>query len=369
MMTMRERLLAPFRGVRPDRPAWVADLSYWYEAAEHAGTLPPEYKGRDGCKRMHADLGVAYYYDYQSRLFDQGFDGVELVERQTATERSRQWRTSAGSLSEHWCFLESASCWARDTYAVTSERDLPILRDICGRMRFTPAIAAFQAMDKWIGESGVPLAPAPRSPLPALLTDWCGVERTIYFMADMPEVMRDIMECIDRANDAAFEITAAAPCDLVHFCDNLDSSASTPFFDGFMREYYGRRLRQLHAAGKHAVVHLDGRVRGLLPLLAACGFDGVEAVTPAPVGDVAIEDLREAAANPRTILWGGIPGAMFCAPWTRAQVCDHAKRLLDCCAGDGRLIVGSADQVPPNGTLEYCAAIAETVERWARDAR
>ena len=362
-MTMRERLLAPFRGIRADRPAWVADLSYWYDAAEHSGTLPREYTGRDGYKRMHADLGVGYYYDYEAHLFDAGFDGVELVERQSRTERSRRWRTSSGTLSEHWCFLEGASCWARDTYAVASEDDLPVLREICGRMRFTPTVAAFRALAEWIGESGVPLAPAPRSPLPALLTDWCGVERTIYWLVDVPDTMRGIMERIDAANDAAFEIAAAAPCELVHFCDNLDSSASTPFFDAFMRDYYSRRLEQLHAAGKHAVVHLDGRVRGLLPLLAACGFDGVEALTPAPVGDVAVEDLRAVAANPRTILWGGVPGAMFCPPWTRAQICDHAARLLECHAGEGRLVVGSADQVPPNGNLDYCAAIAETVEK------
>jgi uroporphyrinogen-III decarboxylase len=363
MMTMKERLLAPFRGIHADRPAWVADLSYWYDAAAHSGTLPREYRGRDGYKRLHADLGVGYYYDYESRLFDPGFEGVELIEHQTGTERSRQWRTSTGSLSEHWCFLESAACWARDKYAVTSERDLPILRDICDRMRFTPTIPAFRAIAEWIGECGVPLAPAPRSPLPALLTDWCGVERTIYFLMDIPDTMRAIMESIDRANDAAFEITAAAPCELVHFCDNLDSSTSTPFFGELMRDYYSRRLRQLHAAGKHAVVHLDGRVRGLLPLLASCGFDGVEALTPAPVGDVAIEDLREVASNPRTILWGGIPGAMFCPPWTRAQICDHARRLLECHAGGNRLVVGSADQVPPNGNLDFCAAIAETIER------
>jgi len=37
-MTPRERLLAPFRGIKPDRPAWLADLSYWHEAALQAGT-------------------------------------------------------------------------------------------------------------------------------------------------------------------------------------------------------------------------------------------------------------------------------------------------------------------------------------------
>jgi len=112
------------------------------------------------------------------------------------------------------------------------------------------------------------------------------------------------------------------------------------------------------------VVHLDGRVRGLLPLLASCGFDGVESITPAPVGDVSIPDLRQVAANPQTILWGGIPGAMFGPSWTRTQICEHTTQLLESLAEGGRLVVGSADQIPPNGNLEFCAVISETIEKW-----
>ena len=36
-MNQRERLLAPFHGVKPDRPAWLADLSYWHAAMKEMG--------------------------------------------------------------------------------------------------------------------------------------------------------------------------------------------------------------------------------------------------------------------------------------------------------------------------------------------
>ena len=38
-MSPRERLLAPFKGIKPDRPAWLADLTYWQDAAQRAGKL------------------------------------------------------------------------------------------------------------------------------------------------------------------------------------------------------------------------------------------------------------------------------------------------------------------------------------------
>ncbi len=361
-MTHRERLLAPFQGRKPDSPAWLADLSYWYSAAESDGTLPESYRGRDGYKRLHEDLGVCYYYDYSSELFATRYDGVLFCVSENGVTRERSWSSPRGTLTEHWTWLPQARCWAHDRYAVSRPEDLDILLDIWERTRYVGDFSDFSRLARWVGDAGLPLAPAPRSPLPALLADWCGVENTIFLLMDHPEAAAKVMARIDRANDAAFEALVSGPCELVHFCDNLDASASTSFFDRWMRQYYEKRVAQLHGAGKYAVVHLDGRVRGLLPKLAACGFDGIESVTPAPVGDVAIDELRSVMGRSDTIIWGGIPGAMFAAPWSAAQVRKHTEHLLKALAGDGRLIVGSADQVPPNGRIEYCRLIAQIIQ-------
>ncbi len=363
-MTFRERLLAPFRGLRPDRPAWLADLSYWQEAAASAGTLPERWQGPEGYRRLHQELGVCYYYDYSSRVFDAVFDGVEVSVSETRTERRKTWRSPAGVISEHWTFLPQAQCWAHDTYAVRRPEDLAVLLDVCQRLGFRACPEVYTRLEAWVGAAGLPLAPAPRSPLPGLLADWCGVENTVFLLADNPGPVKEVLAAIDRANDSAFDALLASPCELVHFCDNLDSSASTPYFDSLMREYYEKRLSQVHRAGKYAVVHLDGRVRGLLPRLGACGFDGVESITPQPVGDAAMEELRSLAGGEATVLWGGVPGAMFCPPWTADDVRRHLHRLLDCLGRDGRLIVGSADQIPPNGNLDYCRMIADIIEEW-----
>jgi len=365
-MTQRERLLAPFRGLKPDRPALLVDLSYWHEAAASAGTLVDRYRGTEGYKLLHEDLGVCYYYDYSSRIFDRTFSGVNLSVIEDSGGRTRSWRSPTGNISEHWRYLESAQCWAHDCYAVKKSDDLRILLDVCESTRFQACPDVYQRLDSWIGDSGLPVAPAPRSPVPAHLADWCGVEGTVFLIADHEGLVSEVLSAIDRANDAAFDALFESPCELVHFCDNLDSSASTPLFDRWMREYYEKRLDQLHRARKFAAVHLDGRVRGLLPKLAACGFDAVESITPAPVGDVKIEELRKVAGNGDTIIWGGIPGAMFCIPWGADDVRRQTKLLLETLGFDGRLIVGSADQVPPNGNAGYCRIIAEAIQGWAR---
>ena len=47
-MTYRERLLAVFRGDRPDAMPWFADLSYWRAAHRAIGDLPEEYADDEG---------------------------------------------------------------------------------------------------------------------------------------------------------------------------------------------------------------------------------------------------------------------------------------------------------------------------------
>lgn len=363
-MTLRDRLLAPFRRETPDRPPWVADLGYWYHAARKADRLDRRYQGREGFKRLHEDLGVCCYYGQGASVYTVRFDGVRHETRETESERIRWWRTPQGEIFERWRYLPRSCCWAHVEYAVKSIADLRVVADLFRRRRTEPDEHSFAAGCEFLGEAGIPLCPVPRSPLPALLTDWCGIMTTVTLLADEPQAVCDTLAVIEEANDAAFQLAAAGPAELLHFADNLDSSTSTSLFDDLMRTSYTRRLDQLHAAGKWAVVHLDGAVRGLLPKLAACGFDGVESLTPKPVGDVEPAELRTVAANDDVILWGGIPGALFCSPWTEAQVAEHTQRLLETLAGDGKLVVGTADQVPPDADLNLCRTITDLVENY-----
>lgn len=361
MMTPRERLLAPFRGIVPDCPAWVADLTYWHSAAVLRGQLDPRYSAPEGLKQLHLDLGVCNYYNYGESAFRCQDGEVTCTVEEKDGVRQRYWRTPKGMLTDRWRFLPEAWCWAHEEYAVKVVADFAALRCIFEQRRYEPNYEALARRDETVGEDGLPLVPMPRSPLPSLLTDWCGVEQTIYFLMDAPEVVVETLAAIDRSNDAAIAIAVDGPAVLFHFCDNLDSSASTSFFDNHMRAYYQKRLTQVHQAGKHAVVHLDGRVRGLLRKLVDCGFDGIESITPAPVGDVGIEEVRALAGNDRVVLWGGVPGAMFAAPWQESEACEQARQVVRTWASAGRVVVGSADQIPPDGHVEYCRAIAQTI--------
>jgi len=364
-MTPRERLLAPFRGIMPDQPAWVADLGYWYPAIKSQGTIEPRYQDPDGYMRLHRDLGVCIYYGHGGAMYAARQEGVETGTHEEGGITTRWWRTPAGEIVERREYIPQAYCSAVTEYAVKTVEDLKVVQDIYARREYYPNPEGFTKQSERIGDAGYPISPVPRGPMAALMTDWCGVVNTCYLLADETAAVEDTLATIDRRNDAAFDAICEGPAPLVHFCDNLDSVNYTSLFDPYMREYYTRRLEQVHAAGKKATTHLDGFVRGLLPRLVEVGFDSVESITPGPVGDVEIEELRELCGDQDTIIWGGIPGAMFSPPWTAEQVREHTLRLLDEFGPDNRLVVGSADQVPPDGAIEYCRLIADTIAEWA----
>ena len=55
-----------------------------------------------------------------------------------------------------------------------------------------------------------------------------------------------------------------------------------------------------------------------------------------------------------------MPGVMFAPPFTWRDMEKHVRRLLDAWRGT-RFIVGVADQVPPDGDIDYCRRITELV--------
>jgi len=134
----------------------------------------------------------------------------------------------------------------------------------------------------------------------------------------------------------------------------------------FMAGGHKKRLERLHSAGTACAVHLDGVVRGLLPKLAAAGFDAVEALTPQPVGDLDVGEMRTVAGNDSVILWGGVPGIMFAPPYTWDDMEKHVVKTLGAWKGS-RFILGVADQVPPDGDIGFCPRIAELVENFGNE--
>ena len=357
---MRDSFLKLLRGERPDRVVWTGDLTYWTGAHCDAGDGDPRWQAEAGHLQLCQDLGMMPYFWYgESGVAKPVYDGVEMSRHTRGRRRETRWKTSVGELSQQAVFVDGSWSEAPARYAVNGADDLKVLLHILEHRRLEPTgLEAYWARwDRWAPYDGVPLLCMPRSPLPALFTEWAGVVNTVYLMADCPELVGEVLDLMEQQEAPIVDAVCELAPPVIHFPDNLSSENLTSFFSSEMAGRYRRRLEELHAANVSCAVHLDGTVGGLLPRLAAVGFDAVEALTPHPVGDVSVQAMRQTAGSDDVILWGGVPGAMFAPPFTWDDMQQHVEALLQSWAGEP-FVVGTADQVPPNGDLEMCRKIS-----------
>jgi len=362
---MRESFLKLLNGEKPDKIVWTADITYWISGQEQSGKADPAWKTEEGFLKLHQDLGVLPYYYYNKfaacmPVFD---NTVELVTEKKGNKTINRTRTPAGELIEEHTFLPESCCSGCTRHAVSSEADLDILLYLLNHRHLAPInIDDYNERTKmWIKYDGFPPLGLPRSPLASLCVEWAGVENMVYLMMDCEEKVREALNLMEEQEAPVIDALCELAPPLVHFPDNLSSENLTSYYDEFMAPTHRRRLEPLHAAGVKCAVHLDGTIKGLLPKLVEVGIDAIEALTPKPVGDVDIEQIQQLAGSDTVILWGGVPGAMFSPPFTWEQMETHIKRLMECWGGRP-WIMGVADQVPPDGDIEFCKNIAELIK-------
>lgn len=387
----RRVFLDAFRGIPTDRLLWLPDLTWWRDAAVFDGSIDDRYRGEAGFLSLHQDVLALAYYIYATEpgasidesgasvsvhqiggagvpfngVLSLAYDEVKISTIRDGNLVETTYVCDGRRLKQRKQFLPDSCCYAFLEYPVKGVGEYEALHAIIDQYDFVDSTAEFQRISEAWGDDGVPIAPAPRSPLSALIVDWMGLENFVYAFLEEPAATRELLSHIDQANDTAFHMIKESPAELVHFCDNLSASAYGAYFDELASTYYRKRVEELHAAGKRCVVHLDGSIAGLLGRLSATGVDGVEALTTSPVGDVPCDELRLRSGRDNTVLWGAVPAAFFSESYPVSMLRDAVSRLIDLWDKDRYLIAGSADQVPPNADLGRVRLVGEMIrETW-----
>ncbi len=359
---MHHALLQLLNGHRPDRTVWTADLSYWIAGRKQDGSADPAWDTEEGYLQFHRDLGVMPYYFYKKFWVGEPvFHSSVTFEHENSDGRTvRTMQTPRGCLREESEFMPESCCQAVVKHMVETEDDLDVMLYALEHRHLAPANLDDYSERRrlWARYEGLPCLGLPRSPLPAFAYEWAGLQNTVMLMMDCPEKVERALTLMTEQEAPVIDAVCDAAPPLVHFPDNLSSENLTGYYDQHMRDRHRARVDKLHAAGVKAAVHLDGTVRGLLPKLAANGFDAVEALTPHPAGDITVDQMDELTAEHDVVLWGGAPGTMFAKPYHWPDMEAHLEHVLDTWK-HRRFVLGVADQVPPDGNIEFCQKIAD----------
>ena len=362
-MSIRGDLLKRLQGETTDRIPWFGDLSYWYFGLKQQGLLDPKYYGNEGEIRFYKDqkVGHCFLYDVMSYKVEY-LNDVSFEEKITAGGIYSTYHTKYGDLTSVQTYSPANFSYAHTKYMVQNVEDLKIMAHIFKNMRYLPDYERFHHYDQLIGEDGllVEIAPVNVSAVQKLMARWAGVETTVELIYDETDDFEDCVERIQEAQMPVFDILAESGAQVVEWPENLSSDVTGNLFDRYNRPYYQQVNEIFHKAGKYTSIHIDGRLKPCLGKLHDAGFDIAEAVTPAPLGDVELEDLRKEAGD-EIIIWGGLPGGLFSPTVTDAEFEAYVQRILD--LNDPKMILGVADQVPPDAVEGRVREVSRLIGR------
>ncbi|MHB0877376.1 MAG: hypothetical protein ACYC5O_15170 [Anaerolineae bacterium] len=366
-MTARERVDAVFAGRPVDVVPWFADLQWWRAGKQAAGRLRPGHQGIAGLLRLHRDYDTGIYLDgfYMVSAEPTGPGFGESVE-EDGDLLTRTLRTPAGDLRA--VNQRATDSWAPVVYPVSDVDGLKAVQAYYEALWYTPQDEECCWRQALYGGSGLTMPLVQRTPLMELVVTWCGVMNLAVLEAEHPDQVRATIAVMECSQDNLYTLLAQCPSPYLEIGDNVSSEVVGGYFRRYGMSYYQRRSAEMHLAGKRLGSHIDGTLRPVMRLAAEAGLDFVEGITPALVGDLTPEEIRDELAPYPTIVWGGVPASLFAEPdWCAVErYVSHATRVL---GRSGRLILGVGDQVPPNGHIEYCRGIADLMRRLGPPAR
>ena len=360
-MTRRELNLAIFEGTA-DKVLWQPRLETWIGHHMQRGTLPKRFRDMNNLEIYDA-LRCSIRYAASA--------GIERVERRDDLVRIEEqhpehtiirFRTPLGEIStvyrDIWEDGRRVNHRIED-FPVKTVQDLHVATDLVNRQQFRAHPEAFVNASNAVGHRAEPTMFLSSSGFTELIKHWCGLTQTYYLLHDHPAEVEAYLEACDRRDDRLLDEALKLPCRIFNLGDHATNEFTPPpILKKYLMPRWQRIADRLHAEGRFAHTHWDGNSRHMLPFLRETRLDGVEALTPEPMGDMTLEQIKEAVGDTLVVL-DLIPAIDFLPNRPLKEVLEFTRRVMDMFAP--KLILGISDEISQVGEIEKVEAISELV--------
>ncbi|TXT59503.1 MAG: hypothetical protein BAJALOKI2v1_200016 [Promethearchaeota archaeon] len=369
-LTPKERIIYTFKGKELDRVAYSPRLYYWYNANKlylgdrskkyHKSHIKEEYINKSQLE-IYKKLKASPRY-----IFETFYINLFLIKIKLDSDvkiKTRKGETKEELITEYITPKGTLRKVVRDyyiiEYPIKTPKDIKIMEYVIENSEFLFLEDNFRKAEDMLGNQGIVSEYIPRSPFMKLLVDLLGFSRTIIFLKRYPQQIDNFLAFLDQWDDKMYELLEKIPMKIINFGENIDANLTPPpYFTRYLIPYYQKRVDQLHKAGKICHIHMDGSLKDLLPYFETLPFDGLEALTPIPQGDVKIEELKNSLGT--KIYLDGIPSILFLPEYSFEYVKKYTKRILNTFFPN--IILGVSDEFPPNGQIEKLKMITELLD-------
>ena len=161
-------------------------------------------------------------------------------------------------------------------------------------------------MESLIGEDGIMVEAVEASPVQVLLEYACGMMNFYSLYQDHPEEIHELLDIMHACRRQEYEIMGRrTPWSCVVPMENTSTMMISPqLYEKLSLPQISDFVSIMHKHGKLAVLHMCGHIKNLLPLFKDTGCDGINAVTPPPLGDTPFEDVLDCLGEDFIILGG-----------------------------------------------------------------
>jgi uroporphyrinogen-III decarboxylase len=246
-------------------------------------------------------------------------------------------------------------------FPVKTVEDLKIMQYVLENTEYLYLEDNYKKAEKILENHGVVSAYLFSSPYQRLIKTTIGFVRTSILLKRKTEDIENFMSFLEERDDKMYELFIKSPIQIINFGENIDADLSPPpHFEKYLLPYYKKRVKQFHQAGKYCHIHMDGSLKDLLPYFEELPFDGLEALTAKPQGDVSLKELKEVIGS--KILLDGIPSILFLPEYSNDYVFQYTQKVLDLFSPN--LILGVSDELSPNGDIKKVEMIASIVRKF-----
>ncbi|MGI6706677.1 MAG: uroporphyrinogen decarboxylase family protein [Clostridia bacterium] len=318
-MTMHDRMLSVYRNQLPDRiPVSI------YSRYLPRGSMEREIR--------NIGLGIIDYYPVVSFLappwhmysgFISEVKGAELEikyywSKGTRYER-RQYHTPVGTVYQDVSQYIGAGSEHISKYYISSLEDYKVMTYLVEHTVFRSNEKDIETRMKDLGDDGVVLGRVDRCPYQKILIELAGAERFLIDLYTNPEPVLELMEAMDRKMDEAFRMIVESKVEVIWQPDNVTSDMTPPKnFEKYCLPFYQKHGKEVRAADKPYLIHMDGRIKALKELIQQAELDGIESMSlPQINGDMTLTEAR--VAFPDKVIIPNFP----------ANLCDKPKEEIE----------------------------------------
>lgn len=362
-MTRKELNLAIFEGTA-DRVLWQPRLETWLGHHRAEGTFPERYKGMSNFEiydaigasvRYAASAGIDRYtepddVEHSSEQYDDHYISIvktpsgeiRTVHRDIWVDGKLKNRRIAG-------------------FPVKTPQGLRVVTDLVERQQFRANQEAFKNAADAVGHRAEPTIFLTSSGFTELIKNHCGLLDTYYLLNDHPAEVEAYLEACDRRDDRIVDAALELPCRIFNLGDHATNEFTPPpILKRYMLPRWQRISDRLHKHGRFVHSHWDGNSALMLPYLMETRMDGVESLTPEPMCDMTLEQMKEAVQDKMVVL-DLIRAIDFLPNFAMDEMLEFVKRIIDMFAP--RLILGVSDEISQLGEIEKIEAISELVDK------